>query len=109
MSFEIIAVPRFAKDAKRLSKKYPSLKAELNQLFQSLEINPQQGKPLGNFCFKIRLAIRSKNSGKSGGARIITYVAVRHSIVYLLSIYDKSAQEDISDKELQEILKEIEP
>jgi mRNA-degrading endonuclease RelE of RelBE toxin-antitoxin system len=109
MSFEIIAVPRFVKDAKRLSKKYPSLKTELGQLFESLENHPQQGKSLGNFCFKIRLAIRSKNSGKSGGARIITHVAVRHSIVYLLSIYDKSAQENISDKELQEILQEIEP
>jgi hypothetical protein len=107
MLFEIIAVPRFAKDAKKLSKKYPSLKEELKQLVQSLERQPVQGKNLGNNCFKIRLAIRSKNSGKSGGARIVTYVAVLDSIVYLLCIYDKSEQDDIGDKELQDILKGI--
>ena len=108
MNFEVIAVPRFVKDAKKLSKKYPSLKEELRDLFNSLEVQPIQGKSLGNQCFKIRLSILSKNKGKSGGARIITYVALLNSSVYLLCIYDKSEKEDISDKELREILKEIE-
>ena len=108
MNFEVIAVPRFVKDAKKLSKKYPSLKEELRDLFNSLEVQPIQGKSLGNQCFKIRLSIHSKNKGKSGGARIITYVALLNSSVYLLCIYDKSEKEDISDKELREILKEIE-
>ncbi len=107
MLFKIVAVPRFAKDAKKLSKKYPSLKEDLSQLVQSLERQPLQGKNLGNNCFKIRLAIRSKNSGKSGGARIVAYVTVLDSIVYLLCIYDKSEQDDIGDKELQDILKGI--
>jgi hypothetical protein len=40
-----------------------------------------------------------------GGARIITYVKIAHQTVFLLSIFDKSAQENISDKRLAEILK----
>jgi len=30
------------------------------------------GTPLGNDVYKIRLAIASKNKGKSGGARVIS-------------------------------------
>ncbi|MCY7410186.1 MAG: type II toxin-antitoxin system RelE/ParE family toxin [Chitinophagales bacterium] len=58
------------------------------------------GTALGKNCFKIRMAITSKGRGKSGGARIITHVFVAGTIIYLLSIYDKSDQENISEKEI---------
>jgi len=51
-------------------------------------------------CYKIRFAIRSKNAGKSGGARVITHVKVIKQTVYLLSMYNKSEQASISDKEI---------
>ena len=69
--------------------------------------DPKIGKPIGNNCYKIRLAIKSKGKGKSGGARIITYVYVSETIVYLLTIYDKSDQENISDNELKELLRNL--
>ncbi|MBP7478425.1 MAG: addiction module toxin RelE, partial [Chitinophagales bacterium] len=72
MSYNIIAVPTFKKELKKLAKKYDSLKTDLAALFESLEVNPEQGISLGNNCYKIRLAISSKNKGKSGGARLIT-------------------------------------
>ncbi|MGA9650395.1 type II toxin-antitoxin system RelE/ParE family toxin [Pedobacter sp.] len=56
---------------------------------------------------QIRIAIASKGKGKSGGARIITNFIVTDSTVYLLSIYDKSEKDNISDKELIELLAEI--
>lgn len=65
------------------------------------------GKPLGNGCYKIRLAISSKHKGKSGGARIVTFVQVIETIVYLLSIYDKADAANISDKELKERLRKL--
>jgi len=65
------------------------------------------GTPLGHECYKIRLAIASKGKGKSGGARVITYLQVLKNSIFLLSIYDKSEKENITDKELQEILKNI--
>ena len=76
-------------------------------LLDTLEHDPEQGTPLGNHCFKIRIAIASKGKGKSGGARVIIHVVVADKIVYLLDIYDKSEQENISDKELAELLKMI--
>jgi hypothetical protein len=58
-------------------------------------------------CYKIRLAIKSKGKGKSGGARVITYYYIVKNTVYLLAIYDKSNQTNISDKELAELLRFI--
>ena len=107
MSYRIEVTSYFSKQAKRLLKKYPSLKSELTDFIHSLEENPAIGTPLGNSCFKIRLAIASKGKGKSGGARIITHIQVIHSKVFLLTIYDKSEQSDISDKDIKILLRDI--
>ncbi|WP_439145490.1 type II toxin-antitoxin system RelE/ParE family toxin [Terrimonas pollutisoli] len=60
---------------------------------------------MGNNCYKIRLAIASKGKGKSGGARLITFVKLINEVVLLISIYDKSVKENISVKELNDRLK----
>lgn len=100
MSFNISPTPAFTRELKKLSKKYASLKSDLSKLFISLEQDPTLGQPLGNYCFKIRMAISSKNKGKSGGARVITYVKIIDETIYLLSIYDKSETDTITDDEL---------
>ena len=107
MSYSIEITNLFEKQLKRLAKKFPSLKTEFAELVFSLKENPEQGKNLGSNCYKIRLAIASKGKGKSGGARVITYVQVIQTKVYILSIYDKSEQANITDKELLEWLKAI--
>ncbi|TDE13339.1 type II toxin-antitoxin system RelE/ParE family toxin [Dyadobacter psychrotolerans] len=106
MSFEVITSSNFAKQLKKLSKKYASLKQEVFLLGESLSENPTLGTPIGKECYKIRLAIRSKGKGKSGGARVITCVVALKESVILLSIYDKSEQENIEDKELERLLDE---
>jgi mRNA-degrading endonuclease RelE of RelBE toxin-antitoxin system len=107
MNYKIISIPKFEKELKRLAKKYPSLKAEYIELVQGLKSKPSQGISLGNNCYKIRISIASKGKGKSGGARVITYVQVVQTTVYLLTIFDKSDKENIEDKELQELLQWI--
>lgn len=107
MSFNIIAIPAFKKQLKRLVKKYPSLKKDLKVLFNLLEAEPIQGTSLGRNCYKIRLAISSKGKGKSGGARIITNFVFVDATVYLLSIYDKSEKDSLTDKELIQLLSNI--
>jgi len=72
-----------------------------------LEHQPNIGTPIGSDCYKIRLAIASKGKGKSGSARIITYLYVVGKIVFLLSIYNKGEQDTITDSELQAMLKNI--
>lgn len=101
MSFEVIATNPFKRKLKKLSKKYKSLKSDLSPIIEELVNIPQKGIPLGKNCFKIRIAITSKGKGKSGGARLITYVHIYKETVFLLDIYDKSEQDAISDKELK--------
>ncbi|MEI7595539.1 MAG: type II toxin-antitoxin system RelE/ParE family toxin [Bacteroidota bacterium] len=107
MSYNIFTIPPFDRQLKRLAKKYPSLKSEYANLIEILEQKPEQGTNIGYNCYKIRLAIASKGKGKSGGARVIANVAIADDSVFLLSIYDKSEQTNISDKELVELIKYI--
>ena len=107
MTYSIIATPRFKRRLKRLVKKYRSLQNDLSILTESLRQKPIQGIALGNSCFKIRLAIKSKGKGKSGGARVITYVAIIEQTIYLLAIYDKSQAANISESDLANLLKEL--
>ncbi len=105
MSFRILTTLEFEKEIKRLTKKYPSLKKDYSLLLESLEQNPSQGVSLGNNIYKIRLLISSKSTGKSGGARVITYLKIVNKELVLVSIYDKSDRANISDKEIKGRLK----
>ncbi len=107
MSYNVIPIAKFKKEAKRLVKKYPSLKNELFELSILLVSNPTVGTPLGNNAYKIRIAIKSKGSGKSGGARVITYVLTENKEIYLLTIYDKGELDTIDDNTLRKIIKNI--
>lgn len=107
MNYKVRTIPLFDKQAKRLSKKYPSLKNDLSKLILRLQANPKEGTSLGNGFYKVRLQIISKGKGKSGGGRVITYLKLIAGIVYLSSIYDKGEKDTISTSELVEIFKEI--
>ena len=107
MSFKIIPLPVFENQLKRLFKKYPSIRNDIKELVGSLRSNPQQGISIGRNCYKIRIRITSKGKGKSGGGRVLTNVLVYQNTVVLLSIYDKSEKQNISDKELKELINQI--
>ncbi len=110
MSYKVFASANFRREAKPLIKKFPSLIGELAELERQLLTNPLLGKPLGRNCYKIRLAVKSKGKGKSGGLRVITMLVYHHqqsrdvSVVGLLSIFDKSEQESIDDKQLKTLI-----
>jgi mRNA-degrading endonuclease RelE of RelBE toxin-antitoxin system len=105
MSYKIELTDNFKKEAKKLIKKYASLRTEIAELGKELAENPTTGTLLGNDVYKIRLAIASKNKGKSSGARVISFVKIVDETVFLLSIYNKGEKNTISDKEIQELLK----
>ncbi|MGJ4786965.1 type II toxin-antitoxin system RelE/ParE family toxin [Leptospira koniambonensis] len=107
MSYKVEPTPHFEKELKRLARKYSSLKKEIKELYLSLTKNPNQGTKLKQNCYKIRISIASKGKGKSGGARVISCVFVIDKVVSLLSIYDKSEKENITDAELEGFLKDI--
>ena len=104
MSFKIVIADSFRRPGKRLGKKFASFKADFASFLDELAANPQSGEPLGRDCYKVRLAIAAK--GKSGGARVMTCVKVVGETVFLLTIYDKSEQDSISDTERDTLLRE---
>ena len=107
MSYQVDTIENFEREAKRLKKKFPSLKQEINDLIDTLEENPFLGIPMHDGFHKIRLGIKSKGKGKRSGARVITCVKVVAEKVYLVSIYDKSEQSDMTETELNRLLTEI--
>lgn len=105
MSYEILTTPQFDREVKRLCKKYYSLKDDLASLGKQLEENPAEGDPLGDNLFKVRFSISSKNRGKSGGGRVITFLKRIDQRVFLIAIYDKSEVSSLSKQKIKAMLK----
>ena|SRR5579875_735598 len=107
MSYSFIPTPHFEKELKRLAKKYPSLKQDIENLLKSLQEAPTQGAEIFKNCYKVRFAIKSKGKGKSGGGRLITFIKIQNDRIYLLSVYDKSERETVSDQDLKYLLRDL--
>jgi len=107
MSYKIVPTDNFIREVKRLARKYPSIKSDLQLLQQQLLDNPFTGIHLGKSVYKIRLAISSKGKGKAGGARVLTFVYIKSEQVFLLCIYDKSERSSIKDREIEDFLNNI--
>ncbi len=105
----LITTNTFDKEYKRLKKKYRSLPSDLALFEEELLSNPESGTDLGSNVRKIRVAIQSKNKGKSGGARIITYtviVSITSKTILLVTIYDKSETDSITDAGIKQIIRD---
>ncbi|HRQ86055.1 MAG TPA: type II toxin-antitoxin system RelE/ParE family toxin [Flavobacteriales bacterium] len=104
MSFEVRYTSHFSKAIKRLAKKYPSVRTDLSALLRDIQADPMVGTPIGRSCYKVRMPIRSKGKGKSGGARVITYVRIVNNLVVLLTVYDKSEKATLTDAERDHLI-----
>lgn len=107
MNCKISYSSRFAKDLKRLAKRYSSIKEDYQRLLETLRKNSLEGVSLGLHLREVRMSA-SKGKGKSGGTKVITYVIVWSdgADVKLLTIYDKSDRDTITDGELLTILRQ---
>ena len=111
MNVSITTLDEFERQARRLSKKYKSLKNDLANLQKELLEDPFQGDDLGGGVRKIRMAISSKVKGKSGGARILTLnvLVSDDANVTLLTIYDKNEIDNVSDQYIMWLVKQCGP
>ncbi|WP_291721443.1 hypothetical protein [Bernardetia sp.] len=112
MPNEVVISENFKREAKKFLKKYASLKSELAELAQELKDNPKLGTQILENAYKIRLACKSKGKGKSGGFRIITYLEEIEEdevdiLITLLSIYDKSETDTISNSQIKAIIESL--
>jgi hypothetical protein len=106
MSYSVKTIPHFDREVKRIAKKHKGIKSDIAKLIDDLEVNPTLGTDLGQNVYKIRLAISGTNKGKSGGARIITYVVVVSETVFLSEIYLKSEHDTVDASLIVQRLKD---
>ena len=110
MGNKIIYSSLFVRKAKNLKKKHASLAKDLAILEKSLIANPRQGDDLGAGVYKVRLAIESKNKGKSGGYRVITYLVSQtgDSIdINFITLYDKGEESSINKQRLLKLIENL--
>ena len=111
MKNKIVTSPLFEKRYKRFKKKFPSLENELVEFVNLIDKNPKSGILITDNVYKIRLASYDKNSGKSGGFRIITFVVNEVTAsqfeINLLIIYDKSEESNFDKNEIKKIIKQL--
>ncbi|GHT62485.1 hypothetical protein FACS189451_06950 [Bacteroidia bacterium] len=107
METNFLVTPKFDKSYKALKKKYASLKTDVEQFKKDFAENHELGIDLGGGYRKVRVAIQSKNKGKSGGARIITYelcLKTTGDTIVLVDIYDKSKLDTMKESEYKKVL-----
>ena len=100
----------FYRQLKRLAKRYRSLADDIDTLQHELMENPESGVSLGGGKRKIRLGVKSKGGGKRGGLRVITLnvvIDVTDTCINLLTIYDKKEVSNVSDKYIDEIIRNL--
>ncbi len=102
MKYVFYTTVDFDKSVKKLHKKYKTILTDLEQFKKDFEKNPDIGVDLGQGYHKIRMVIKGKNKGKSGGARIITYelyvkVLENETGILLVDLYDKNEIENLSE------------
>ena len=100
----------FAKEAKRLAKKYPSFKQDYKDFLVSIKNNPLQGDEITKNIRKIRMAIKAKGKGKSGGARVITFnilTDIENGHVVFLLLYDKDDASTVKVNVVKQLVRDM--
>ena len=106
-----MTTPTFEKEFNKLKKRYPKIDDDLEKFLDEVEIQGDLGDPLkgilqdGNNIFKKRMVNSSAKKGLSGGFRIIHYLVTKDKNVFLLDIYSKSNQENISKLRVSDLIK----
>ncbi|MFJ7647469.1 type II toxin-antitoxin system RelE/ParE family toxin [Lysinibacillus sp. NPDC097279] len=121
MKYRVNTTPTFEKEFKRLLKRYPKIVDDFEALIDEIEVNAELGEPIQGVgvkyenhmkkfkIFKKRMPNTSAKQGKSGGFRVIIYLITSSNQVYLLDIYSKNEQENISTKDIVNLIKKNAP
>lgn len=108
--YQVLDVKGFEEDLFKLSRKYPLVLENIEELFENFELGIIKGNPIprlkleGNRVYKTELKNPDANKGAKGGFRVIWYLVTSDNFIYPLTIYSKSDQEDISPKEIMRLI-----
>lgn len=106
MKRDIISLSRFKKRAAEFVKRNQLLIVDLDNFKKELSSNPEMGDVIPGVDGLRKARLKSSNKGKSGGFRVCYYYFVLKNRIYLMDIYAKNQQEDMSSREKM-VLKEF--
>lgn len=109
-SVTVIALPTFTRNIRTLIKKYRNILNDIQPIIAQLEngeIPGDQVAGVGYSVFKLRIKNSDNQKGKSGGYRLIYYLKTNDKIL-LLTLYNKSEQDDVVAVDLKDIIEEYE-
>lgn len=110
MNYEVYLTETFQKSVKILKKKYRKVKADIAGTIHVIEEDPTIGDPIPGWnkeIWKVRTASSDVKKGTRGGFRSIYLWKPGETTVYMLAAYFKGDKQDISKKEIEEILKKL--
>ncbi len=110
MSYKVILTHSFKQSVKRLGKRFRHVKEDVRTAVEALERTPQLGVqiPDGSEVRKLRVANSDLAKGKSGGYRLLYKLTDQpEPMLYLLLLYAKSDQEDVTKDELRQLLDDL--
>ena len=101
MTSKFVYMPRFERAVKNLKKRYRNIAFDVEVALETIANHPETGTVIPNdyAVRKLRVASRDMQRGKSGGYRLLylhTEDSDKNTIMYLLFIYAKTDQEDVS-------------
>ncbi len=103
-TFKVVEQFLYQKSLKKLSKTYKNIYNDVDEFLNSINTKKDLGIELKSNIFKARIANSDKNRGKSAGYRLITYLAIIDNELHLLYIYDKGKLENLTEKEIDNII-----
>ena len=106
---KVIFALSFQKTIKRLRKKYPHIKDDVQPVIEQLAAGETPGDQIqstGYTVYKVRIPNRDARRGKSGSYRMIYYIQTETNII-LLTIYSKSEQTNANAGEIQAIVADL--
>lgn len=105
---EIRYTAEFKRNLRHLAKRYRRIRRDIDPVLAELQagrIVGTQVPGIGETLFKVRVRNSDAQRGKSGGYRLIYYLARRDRII-LVTIYSKSDQGDVTAAQIRRILVE---
>lgn len=102
--------PEFKRDLRSLARRYPGIRSDLEPLIGAIQAGECPGARIqgtNRIVYKARAANSDSRKGRSGGYRVIYWVAEPDRAV-LITVYSKSDQGDVPPERIRRIIAAVE-
>ena len=107
MKRKIIQLTQFSKTVDSLLKKRQLLSEDFNVFQKELAEHPEMGDVVPGTSGVRKVRLKSSGRGKSGGFRVCYYDIVNDNEIFLILIYAKNKQEDLTAEQKKSLKESV--